>query len=175
MASPTHIPVGTNFRDQWGKTLSVYGSYSFADNTTNTKSTTLQQNFSSSNPTQQQQNSDNINEAINHRLTWNMEYKPDTSNYLKITPTFSYGGTVTNDQESVNFTRNGSTSLAYNEHINGDSQAPNYGIIALYNHKFKHRRNLSVNVTYSAAPSWSYTNPIYDYTAGTTDARPLTR
>ncbi|MEB0248575.1 carboxypeptidase-like regulatory domain-containing protein, partial [Mucilaginibacter sp. 5B2] len=32
--------IGLNFRDQWGKTLSVYGSYSFSNNTTYTNSTT---------------------------------------------------------------------------------------------------------------------------------------
>ena len=33
--------IGLNYRDQWGKKLSVYGSYSFADNTTFTNSNTL--------------------------------------------------------------------------------------------------------------------------------------
>src|ERR1700744_4634978 len=42
--------IGTNFRDQWGKALSVYGSYSFADNTVSTNSTNQQQNTSPSNP-----------------------------------------------------------------------------------------------------------------------------
>src|SRR6201996_2819556 len=36
--------LGANFRDQWGKALSVYGSYSFSDNTVKTNSTNLQEN-----------------------------------------------------------------------------------------------------------------------------------
>ncbi len=158
--------IGANFRDQWGKSLQVYGSYSFADNTTTTLTTTNQQNLSSTNPSVENQLSNEKDENINHRLTWNMEYKPDTINYLKVTPTFSYGGTNTNDGENVNLQRNGVASSAYTSSTLGDSQAPTYGIIALYNHRFKHRRNLSLNFSFSSAPSWSYQNPIYNFTVG---------
>ena len=162
--------LGANFRDQWGKSLSVYGSYSFADNTVSTTNNIVQQNTSPVNPSTQQQNSLEKDENINHRLTWNMEYKPDTINYLKITPTFSYAGTNTNDNENVNFMRNGATSSAYTSLTNGDSQAPTYGFTALYNHRFKHKRNLSINATVSSAQSWAYQNPIYDFTAGAATA-----
>jgi hypothetical protein len=158
--------LGANFRDQWGKYLSVYGSYSFADNTVNTISNTYQQNTALNNPSTQQQNSTEKDENINHRFTWNMEYKPDTVNYVKVTPTFSYAGTNTNDNEAVNLMREGSTSSAYTSLTNGDSQAPTYGFTLLYNHKFKHRHNLSINITLNSAPSWAYQNPIYDYTVG---------
>jgi len=158
--------LGANFRDQWGKKLSVYGSYSFADNTVSTTTNTVQENRSASNPTTQNQNSVEKDQNINHRFTWNMEYKPDTINYLKVTPTFSYAGTNTNESEAVNFTRNGNVSSAYTAITNGDSQAPNYGFTALFNHRFKNRHNLSINATVSSAPSWSFQNPVYDYTAG---------
>ncbi|MEN0054326.1 MAG: outer membrane beta-barrel protein [Mucilaginibacter sp.] len=158
--------IGVNFRDQWGKNLSVYGSYSFADNTTSTINNIIQQNTSSTNPSQQNQYSLEKDENINHRFTWNMEYKPDTINYLKITPTFSYGGTNTNEIDTVSLTqRQGLTQ--YNSISNGDSQAPNYGITALYNHRFGHRRNLSILVNASSAPTWSYQNPVYNYIVGT--------
>ncbi|WP_183562184.1 outer membrane beta-barrel protein [Mucilaginibacter sp. SP1R1] len=158
--------LGANFRDQWGKNLSVYGSYSFADNTVSTTSNTFQQNTSATNPTLQQQTSNEKDQNINHRFTWNMEYKPDTINYLKVTPTFSYAGTNTNEADDVNFTKKGAVTSAYTSITNGDSQAPNYGFTALFNHRFKHRRNLSITATVSSAPSWSYQNPVYDYTAG---------
>ena len=34
-----------------------------------------------------------------------MEYKPDTVNYLKVTPTFSYAGTNTNETDNVTLTQ----------------------------------------------------------------------
>jgi hypothetical protein len=161
--------IGVNFRDQWGKNLSVYGSYSFADNTTSTTNNIFQQNTSSTNPSQQTQYSLEKDENINHRFTWNMEYKPDTINYLKITPTFSYGGTNTNEVDSVSLIQKQGITK-YSSISNGDSQAPNYGITALYNHRFGHRRNLSILVNASSAPTWSYQNPVYTYTAGTPTA-----
>jgi uncharacterized membrane protein YgcG len=159
--------IGVNFRDQWSKSLSVYGSYSFADNTTSTTNNIFQQNTSPTNPSEQQQYSLEKDQNINHRFTWNMEYKPDTVNYLKVTPTFSYAGTNTNEADSVSLTQKQAITSAYNSITNGDSQAPNYGISALYNHRFPHRRNLSIFANASSAPSWSFQNPIYNYTAGT--------
>jgi hypothetical protein len=160
--------IGTNYRDQWGKAISVYGSYSFGDNSVGTTSNTFQQNNSATNPTQQTQNSVENDVNINHRFTFNLEYKPDTINYLKVTPTFSYASTNTTETEGVNFlsTTTQTPLSEYNENTNANSQAPTYGFIALLNHRFKHRHNLSINLTYTSAPSQSYQNPIYDFTVG---------
>ncbi len=158
--------LGANFRDQWGKKLSVYGSYSFADNTVSTNSNTVQQNTSPTNPSINNQNSKETDKNINHRFTWNMEYKPDTINYLKVTPTFSYASTNTNYQEDVNYIRNGSVNSAYTSNSTGNSSAPNYGFTALFNHKFPKRRNLSINVNLSRSTSNQFQNPVYDYTVG---------
>ncbi|MDB5023125.1 MAG: outer rane beta-barrel protein [Mucilaginibacter sp.] len=165
--------LGANFRDQWGKKLSVYGSYSFADNTVSTNSTNLQQNTSPVNPTTNNQISNEVDRNINHRFTWNMEYKPDTINYLKVTPTFSYAGTNTNDQENVRYlsTKNDSVRSAYTSVSTGNSSAPNFGLTALFNHRFhKHGRNFSINVNLSSSTSNQFQNPIYNYTQGTPTA-----
>jgi len=158
--------IGANFRDQWGKTLSVYGSYSFADNKVSTNTTTVQQNTSPVNPSTNNQTGNEFDQNINHRFTWNMEYKPDTINYLKITPTFSYASTNTNDQESVSNTpKNAATpTLAYTSTSTGTSTAPTYGLTALYNHRFHGRRNLSINLNVSSAKTDQFQNPIYIYT-----------
>ncbi|SDE74172.1 CarboxypepD_reg-like domain-containing protein [Mucilaginibacter pineti] len=164
--------IGLNFRDQWGKNLAVYGSYSFADNTTNTSNNIFQQNTSSANPSEQHQLSLEQDEKINHRFNWNMEYKPDTVNYFKFTPSFSYAGTNTIESDSVSLTRKGTVSSAYTSNTNGDSQSPTYGITGLYNHKFKQRRNLSILVNANSAPSWSYQNPIYNFAPNTEHTAP---
>jgi len=164
--------IGVNFRDQWGKNLAVYGSYSFADNTTTTNNNIFQQNTSAANPSEQHQLSLEKDQNINHRFNWNMEYKPDTVNYLKVVPSFSYGSTNTNESDSVNLTRRGTLASAYTSTTNGDSQSPNYGITALYNHRFPHRRNLSIFVSASSAPTTSYQNPIYNFVPGTQQTAP---
>ena len=157
--------IGTNFRDQWGKSLSVYGSYSFADNTVATLTNNIQQNQTTP-PSTQNQNSNETDKNVNHRFTWNMEYKPDTINYLKVTPTFSYAGINTNETENSTLTRDGSVNTAFTSASTGDSQAPNYGLTALFNHRLKNRQNLSITVNVSSAPSWSFQNPAYEYTIG---------
>ncbi|MGZ3751671.1 MAG: outer membrane beta-barrel protein, partial [Mucilaginibacter sp.] len=161
--------LGANFRDQWGKYLSVYGSYSFADNTTATNSTNFQQNFNPQRPSLQDQTSSEVDRNTNHRLTWNMEYKPDTINYLKVTPTFSYAGTNTHENEFSNI-RRGLDTTAYNSVSTGNSTAPTYGITALYNRRLGHRRNLSVNFNFSSSTSDQFQNPTYTYLTGTPTA-----
>jgi uncharacterized membrane protein YgcG len=158
--------IGTNFRDQWGKYLSVYGSYSFADNSVATNSTNLQENLSPVNPSTNNQTSHEVDQNINHRFTWNMEYKPDTINYLKVTPTFSYGSTNTTDNEAVNISRNGDVTSAYTSLSSGNSTSPAYGIIALYNRRLGHRRNFSLNFDFNSSTSNQFQNPTYDYTTG---------
>jgi hypothetical protein len=100
---------GLNYRDQWGKTLAVYGSYSIEDKTTNTVSSTIQNNNSTNSSVVSNQKSNETDHNINHRFTWNMEWKPDTINYLKFTPNFSYSGTRVNYADQVSRTSTTST------------------------------------------------------------------
>ncbi|BAU52384.1 outer membrane beta-barrel protein [Mucilaginibacter gotjawali] len=162
--------IGANFRDQWGKYLSVYGSYSFADNTVSTTTINDQRNTNPTNPSEQKQTSIDKIENINHRFTWNMEFKPDTINYLKVTPTFSYSGTNTLDNEADNLTRKLPPPTIYTVLTDANSHAPTYGFTALYNRRLPHRNNLSVNITLNSAPGSSYQNPVYTYTSGTPTA-----
>lgn len=164
--------IGANFRDQWGKHLSVYGSYSFADNSTNTNSISQQTNTGRF-PSNTNQNSIESDNNINHRFTWNMEWRPDTINYLKVTPTFSYAKTLTLSNDDVlnqltsRTTGDLYTNSAYNSSTYANSSSPTVGLTALYNHRFNsHGRNLSINVTLSTSQSNSSQNPIYNYTAG---------
>jgi len=159
--------IGTNYRDQWGKHLSVYGSYSFADNTTFTNSTNLQTNNfavpSSTNSVSQEHDN-----PINHRFTLNIEWRPDTINYLKVTPTYSYASTNTSDAETDQYTSAGILTKGYTVNSIDKSTAPSYGITALYNHRFNaHGKNLSVNLTANSTQTNSLDNPLYNYTLGT--------
>jgi len=161
---------GINYRDQWGK-WSVYGSYSVADNTTNTISSTKQESYNSSTSVINNQASNDKTESINHRVTWNMEWKPDTINYLKITPTFSYAKTITNYSDEVNKNNitNGSTQNTHytSTAFNSISTSPTYGAAILYNHRFNGSgRNFSVFINASTSHSDADQNPIYNYIAG---------
>lgn len=153
--------LGLNFRDQWGKNLSVYGSYSFANNSTFSHSTNEQKNPGNTN----NQTSDATDGVLNHRINWNMEWKPDTVNYFKFTPTYSYGSTTTSSFEQNTFT--GTKNQNYTTNTVGNSSSPNYGGNLLYNHRFNgSRRNFSANFNISSSPSNSFQNPVSAYLAG---------
>lgn len=157
--------IGLNFRDQWGKYLSVYGSYSYADNGTITQSVSRQTN-TSANPSVFNQDSKEDDNVKNHRFTWNMEYKPDTVNYLKITPNFSYNSTTTAELDTVLSQRGGSTNSQYTSTTNATSTSPTYSLTALYNRRLPHRNNFSITATFSSSTTNGYQNPQYTYILG---------
>jgi Outer membrane protein beta-barrel family/Carboxypeptidase regulatory-like domain len=163
--------LGFNYRDSWGKKITVYGSYSFADNTVNTISTSIQNNISVQNPSVNNTNSTQKDDRINHRFNFNMEIRPDTVNYFKITPIFSYAGLHTIQNATSSLVANSATISNYNLDLMSHSSAPNYGLNVLYNHRFNgHGRNFSVLITSGSTTSNQYQNPVYDFLAGKANA-----
>ncbi|WP_165852045.1 outer membrane beta-barrel protein [Mucilaginibacter terrenus] len=162
---------GFNYRDSWGKKITAYGSYSFADNTVNTTSTTIQQNISLNNPTTSNQNSVQQTENLNHRFNFNIEWKPDTINYIKFTPSVSYAGITTN-QTASNTLFNASQSISgYDFTTYLHSTSPNYGGNLLYNHRFaKKGRNFSVNIGAGSYHIDQFQNPVYSNVTGAVNA-----
>ncbi|MCQ6960294.1 outer membrane beta-barrel protein [Mucilaginibacter aquariorum] len=155
--------IGLNFRDQWGKALSVYGSYSFSRNSTFTNSTILQTNTSAIQSTSNQ-SSQETSSPTNHRFNFNLEWKPDTLNYLKVTPTFTYTGSDVNSVDNVSSTRDGRPFQAYSSTSVSNSTSPNYGVSGFFNHRFKgSRRNLNIGFNANISKITQFDNPIYDY------------
>ncbi|MBS1528956.1 MAG: outer membrane beta-barrel protein [Bacteroidetes bacterium] len=165
--------LGFNYRDNWGKKVTVYGSYSFADNSVYTISRSFQDNISGQ-PSVQNSNSNEHDQNINHRFNFNIEYRPDTVNYFKFIPTFSYSSVHTNQSlgSRLQAATVDSTLISdYTENLLLHSSAPNFGLSALYNHRFQKRgRNLSVLLTGGTTTSNQYQNPQYDYLAGKANA-----
>ncbi|MEX8549310.1 MAG: TonB-dependent receptor [Mucilaginibacter sp.] len=164
--------IGLNYRDQWGKKLSVYGSYSFSDNLGSTISNSYQQGINAGETNSVLQNSTQSTRNINHRLTWNMEYKPDTINYFKFTPTYSYGSVSTNADGNFSSFREEIANVAYRQFSTDISKSPNIGATLLYNHKFPGRRNLSINLTANSAKTDESDNPTTLYSPGSPMASP---
>lgn len=158
--------IGLNFRDQWGKKLSVYGSYSFTNNSTFTSSTT-QQNNTSLNPSTSNQQSTGTSSPTNHRFNFNLEWKPDTLNYLKVTPTFSYAGSDITSLDSQTLSRKNIQQLAYSSTTISNSTAPNYGITGFFNRRFKNtKRNLNVGFSANTVNSSAFQSLVNNYTLG---------
>jgi hypothetical protein len=163
--------LGFNYRDSWGKHITVYGSYSFSDNTVNTISTSIQNNISLDNPTVNNTASTEKDDKINHRFNFNMEWRPDTVNYFKISPSFSYAQVHTLESAASSLLAAADTISNYTLGLHSHSSAPNFGLNVLYNHRFSsHGRNFSVLVTSGSTKSDQYQNPVYNYLAGKANA-----
>jgi hypothetical protein len=139
---------GTNFRDQWGKRISVYGSYSYSHKNTSKQQNTSSQNFYQSSSLLNNQDVQSVNIGTNHRVTFNLEYQIDSFNYLKVTPNISISNSNNNNNTIFDYTEvgKGKTSDGSNSNIY-TSKAPNLSLNFLYNHKFRKRgRNFSAGL-----------------------------
>jgi uncharacterized membrane protein YgcG len=143
----TNRSIGFNYRNEWGKKITAYGSYSFADRDKYGTSTSIEQNLFQSGALINNDNSTDRTHNLNHRFDFNIEYRIDTANYLKINPNFSSNSSNDNNSDIFSNTRN-ATFITGNELALTNSSAQNGGISFLYNHKFhKKGRNLSINTS----------------------------
>jgi len=161
---------GLNYRDDWSKKLTAYGSYSIADNSMYTSSTMIRDNLSGQLPSTQNSSSTKSNRNLNHRFNFNIEYKPDTLNYFKFIPAFSYVGVRSNETFAGKLQAGNSPRTVisdYNGNLDAKSSSPNFGLNVLYNHRFHKRgRNFSVLLTGGTTTDDQYENPVYNYLAG---------
>jgi len=141
--------MGINYRDDLGKKLSVYGSYTFTDKQTLTLSNTQQTNLFTTGSVLNYQNSNKTANSSNHRLFFNAEWKIDSFNQLKISPTFSYSKSNSTTGSDFLFNRNSTEKLneGTSNYINNTEQ-PNVSGTILYNHRFRRAGRLfSANFT----------------------------
>jgi hypothetical protein len=161
---------GFNYRDQWSKRISVYGSYSYNHKNTSQLQNSSAQNFYENNIFINNQDVNNLTKGNSHRFTFNFEYQVDSFNYLKISPSFNYSGSDANNLTIFDYLEmNGTkTSDGSNKNITG-SDAPNLAANILYNHKFRKRgRNFSASINLGTSQSNSeqdVTNLSYQYTS----------
>ncbi|WP_374166223.1 outer membrane beta-barrel protein [Arcticibacter sp. MXS-1] len=143
---------GFNYRDELGKKVSIYGSYSFQDRNTDLLQNSLNQTSSSGVEVSTVSRSSSNTDAVSHRFNFNLEYRIDSLNYLKVSP-------------SLNYSRNSSEGLTnsviteFSRQDQGTvssthSKAPSIGGDLLYNHRFvKRGRNLSMSLSLNKSSS----------------------
>ena len=157
--------VGLNYRDEWSKNLSSYGSYSFSSRNNDLQSNQLRKSvFGETLIINDQNNNDN---AItnNHRINWNLEYKIDSLNFIKFSPSFNYSRS---DNEGFsNFTQSSNSALISDgiTSTNSGSESPSLGAGLLVNHRFlKRGRNISLNFSLNNSHNNSDEDEINQYT-----------
>ena len=154
--------IGLNYRDAWGKKISVYGSYSFTNRATTLMQDINRQNIFDNGVQVNKQQNNNYTNADIHQFSFNMEYKIDKYNYLKFTPTVTFNNSdndyasefVFTDKSNVKINEGRTTDLT-------SSKSPNFGGNLLFNHRFDSKgRILSLNL--KANGSQNLGNDIYD-------------
>jgi len=152
---------GINYSDQWGKKMSVSGSYFYNNSNNVNQSIVSTETFF--NPKNQfgLQNSNSVADNNNHRLNLRLEYKLDAANAIYIIP-------------SINIQDNNSTSVSTLQNFYGVNDSVNTSLSritsdrtgynirnsVLFRHSFKKRgRSFSIgfNTTFNKNNSENYT------------------
>ena len=141
--------LGTNYREDFSNGKgSMYGSYSFTNRLTDGLRDVSQQNFFSRGNFINNQKSTFLNTGQNHRAFFNLEYNIDSFNYIKVSPSFTYGNSDNQQLSIFDFVND--KSITTSQGRNEDSllsRTPNLSLNAIYNHKFrKPGRNFSANI-----------------------------
>lgn len=155
--------VGFNYRDTWGKKVTAYGSYSFNNRNNVTGSSNLQDLLSGGNTISNNtfDNAETMNN--NHRFNFNLEYKIDSLNYLKVIPTVSFtNSNATTDSRFITLNANNGNTDGNSNFVNAFNN-PNYGGEFLYNHRFGAKaRNFSINGNFNSTTTSQEQDYIYN-------------
>lgn len=156
--------IGLNYRKDYGTKLSSYGNYSYSNRDNIVLSNQLQQNNFQNTLISTDQNSTRNLVTDNHRFGWNLEYKPDSVNFIKFSPTFSYSST--NNLGNSNYIQRDNNSLTSDglSKNNTVSKSPNLGASLLFNHRLQKKgRNLSLLVSANNSRTKQEDDQLSDY------------
>lgn len=137
--------IGTNFRSDYGKRNSFYGSYTYTNRSTALEQ--FQSQFNVLNNSDFITNQSSVNRQSTHRAFANWELWIDSFNYLKISPNVSVQNSRNILGNTLNVFNSGKTQISGGGNSDTTlSDRPSMRTNVLYNHRFKRRgRNLSVN------------------------------
>ena len=169
--------IGINYSDQWGKKLSVSGSYFFNNtNNGNTQLTNRQTFFPGDSSIYYKENSTSGSTNYNNRLNLRLEYKIDSNNSLTISPSLNFQKNNSNSFTSVLQAYSSDFTIAnmINESVNKYTTATsgyNFNNTIFYRHSLPKRgRTISIGIntsvnhklgdTYSKNDSKFYKNGI---------------
>lgn len=139
--------IGLNYRNDFGKRNSFYGSYTYTNRSTNADQYTSQQNLLNNTTFINNTDQTSLNKNGTHRAFANIELWVDSFNYIKFSPNFSFTETNNLLQNQFDFFRDKSIQSQNGNNKNTtEGTRPNFRSNLLYNHRFKKRgRNFSFN------------------------------
>lgn len=155
--------LGLNYSDQWGKKLTMSGSYFFNNSNNYTNEIANTQYFSGSTIKSIDTTLSNSTNN-NHRINMRLDYKIDSSNELLIIPSLSFQTNHSNSyvgREAFLDGSNGYDRTVNQNSTTGDRSGNNLNNTILYRHAFAKRgRTISINLntSYNKNDGTSYIN-----------------
>jgi len=140
---------GLNYVDKFGEKISLYGSYSYAQQDTRVSSYINQQDVNPANTRITERSTNNDNGNYNHRADLNFDYKVDENNAFHGTLNGGLSGTSgsSSDMSRIYFPETFTTS---NNTARNTGTTPSAGATLNYSHKFsKKGRVLFTSASYS--------------------------
>ncbi|MEO6232229.1 MAG: TonB-dependent receptor [Ferruginibacter sp.] len=167
--------LGVNYSDQWGKKVTVAGSYFYNNSTNNNQSVDNTETFANPKNLFSNQKSNSISTNYNHRVNLRIEYKLDSANSIFIIPSLSFQKNNSNSYSALQnfYGENDSLNTSLN---NSQSDRNGYNLRnnIMFRHSFAKRgRTLSFgfNTTYNKNDGESITDAHYRFfNSGITDS-----
>ncbi len=143
-----------NYRDQWSKALQVNFNYLYNLADVNAINNSSGKTFLTTAPdaptgvTSFVNNNSSLDKTRLHFATAEFELTPDSANYLRIAPQFTYSRNHTGSEADKTYT--GLQNQLSNSHYDTRNDLTSFASALLYQHMFKKpRRNISLQVIFS--------------------------
>ncbi len=160
--SNTHRSGQITYSDEWGKKWKFDTRYGIDDNDRKTTSSSEREEYYQTGNIFRNNQSVNTNANTNHNAGFNLEFKPDTLNFFKISPNFSVNSSSNDNKLDFINTRNDTANVGQ-QYNNGHSRSPNYGGNFLFNHRFHKRgRNFSINLNFNSSDNTNESQDLYN-------------
>lgn len=143
--------IGINYRKSFmDEKVTTYGNYSFSHSDNNTISNQFNRYFYTDSTIVNTQNNHANTLGNDHRLDWNIEYRPNERNYFKLSPSMSYSKNETFSNNIGDFSTNGIANNMVSTRNENNNSSPNFGVSGLYNRRLNDKgRNLFMNFSLS--------------------------
>jgi len=133
-----------SYQNEWSKKLSADAGYNFNNRRNITIGKAYTQNFLENFTRLEDAATNNESDNYGHNLTGNLEFRPDSSNFLRISPRISYNSGESDNLGFYTITQQNLLTIRDNQNSN-DNSSSNISTNAFFNHKFpKKGRNLSL-------------------------------
>ena len=138
-----------SYQNEWSKKLSADAGYNFNNRRNTTIGKAYTQNFLENFTRFEDEATNNESDNYSHNLTGNLEYRPDSSNFLRISPRISHNSGESDNIGSYTITQGSLLTVRDNQNAN-DNSSTNISTNAFFNHRFsKKGRNLSFRANFN--------------------------